>query len=202
MYNSQSLLHGLASSQLPGRWLAALSSLCHASPPSGPSSQLLCWATLTLAGSPVTSPPATLSSSSLFLFNLGGHFTLYPVPKILPASSLPAPPLLPPPVATQLPGLPSTAGSQACLFLAGPHPCRHLESSSHPLLGIARPSGLLLPHLPSRLSKTQVVLCYSKRHRGRQWNIIWPQKGMKPRYAFPLGNLENIVLSQRSRSQK
>lgn len=111
MYNSQCLLHGLASSQLPGRWLAALSSLCHASPPSGPSSQLLCWATLTLAGSPVTSPPATLSSSSLFLFNLGGHFTLYPVPKILPASSLPAPPLLPPPVATQLPGLPSTAGT-------------------------------------------------------------------------------------------
>lgn len=82
--------------QFPAAWqVAALSSLCHARPPSGPSSQLLCWAslswaTLTLAGSPVTSPPVTLSSSNLFLFSLGGHSTLHPVPKIPTPHPFPA----------------------------------------------------------------------------------------------------------------
>lgn len=65
VYGARCLLHLLASSRLLGRWL--LSPLC-AMPalPSGPPSQLLCGATvsqasLTLAGSPVTSPPTTLS---------------------------------------------------------------------------------------------------------------------------------------------
>lgn len=164
MYNSEP---APSAGQLPAAWqVAAFSPLRHASPPSGPSSQLLCWvsvswATLTLAGSPVTSPPANLSSqmsSNWLLLNLGGRFTLYPVPKT-PAPSLPAPPLLPPPVATQLPGLPSAAGSHACLFLAGSHPCRHLESSSHHSLASQGHLACSCPTSPAGFLKYK-LFCY------------------------------------------
>jgi hypothetical protein len=57
------------------------------------------------------------------------------------------------------------------------HPCRHLESSFHPLLSLAEPSGLLPPTLQRQLSEVQTFPCHLKRQNGRQWNIIQPPKG-------------------------
>lgn len=137
VYSAQCLFHLLASSRLPGRWL--LSPLC---------AMPAIWTTFPAAvlgycvpGQPdpsrflshllpsqplsVSELPQTFSSSTWEVASFSTQSPGVPL-------SLPAPPLLPPPAVTQLPGLPSTAGSHACLFLASSHPCRHLESSFPP----------------------------------------------------------------------
>lgn len=157
MYCSQCLLHLLASSQLPGRWL--LCPLC-AMPTLHLDHLPSCCAGLSGPGPPRPKPvpqsplhqppsvpqlPQTCSSSTWEVTSLSGQS-----PR--PLLHLPRPHLLSshPLQPHNYQVFPPQQGSHACLFLAISHPCRHLESSSHSLLGIAGPSGLLLPKSPQQ----------------------------------------------------